>query len=371
MAGFPGQRLSDEKKELEGQVIHKRNYGNKLLFLQFEDENQSEAIFSFEVYGEVRRVRKEISLGDIVRCVGTWRDCVRIMDVFSYSIEKTWAEMGGGAQFPTQQRKVVSGPAQQIEASTRRLCKFWMSNGTCMRSQCHDFHPEADALREAKIEWKAFQAERLAQNASPEDPHETKKGHAHRAAVFADWLSETFGALLLKGVLDIAGGRGDLAFELSVKRGIPCTVLDPRTGAWQMTRSQKLWLRSKGVPASESADYVARSPLKQRQGTVENALQALKEQDETWNDVFDCGVLVGLHPDQATGGILQLAQALHRPWAVVPCCTFADLFPERLVKGRPVRTYDDLVEWLMSFGAQKDFLMFFGKNLVVYQASET
>jgi hypothetical protein len=30
------------------------------------------------------------------------------------------------------------------------------------------------------------------------------------------------------GVLDVAGGGGDLAFELGVRRGIPSVVVDPR-----------------------------------------------------------------------------------------------------------------------------------------------
>ena len=41
---------------------------------------------------------------------------------------------------------------------------------------------------------------------------------------------------------------------------------------------------------------------------------------------------------------------------------------DRRLGDRPVRTYDDLVEWLLSKGqaAQKDYLKFFGKNLVVF-----
>ncbi len=38
---------------------------------------------------------------------------------------------------------------------------------------------------------------------------------------------------------------------------------------------------------------------------------------------------MGLHPDQATDAILDAALALGKPFAVVPCCVFARLFPHR------------------------------------------
>ncbi|CAK0800075.1 unnamed protein product [Prorocentrum cordatum] len=93
------------------------------------------------------------------------------------------------------------------------------------------------------------------------------------------------------------------------------------------------------------------------------------EPEAFWKDIVPgCRVIVGLHPDQATGGIVTLARAFRRPFAVVPCCTFADDFPERrLADGRAVRTYDDLVQWLRAHGnAEVDFLRFQGMNQVVY-----
>lgn len=61
-------------------------------------------------------------------------------------------------------------------------------------------------------------------------------GHAglctgFRAKVFCKWLVEKFGKSKLSsgnGVLDVAGGRGAVAFELQVVHNIPTTVVDPR-----------------------------------------------------------------------------------------------------------------------------------------------
>lgn len=167
--GYPGQRLQDEKKVLEGQVFHKRSCGNKLLFLQLGPSptlettwNVScpEAIFSFDVYGsEVRDVRKDISVGDVVQCIGTWRDCGTILDVFSYSIQSRWVDVSGGASFQAPEAKIkqhqpgrssnvvkddvatdakdeVEAPPAPFDSTSHRqrrnLCKFWMSNGTCI-----------------------------------------------------------------------------------------------------------------------------------------------------------------------------------------------------------------------------------------------
>jgi hypothetical protein len=56
---------------------------------------------------------------------------------------------------------------------------------------------------------------------------------SHRAGKFAEWLTATFGTEVLSqgtGVLDVAGGRGDVSFELHTVRGVPCTLVEPRWG---------------------------------------------------------------------------------------------------------------------------------------------
>ena len=56
-------------------------------------------------------------------------------------------------------------------------------------------------------------------------------GNKAKCSVFRRWVLQTFGHAFLcsgAGVLDVAGGKGELAFELLNVSGVPVTVVDPR-----------------------------------------------------------------------------------------------------------------------------------------------
>ena len=46
------------------------------------------------------------------------------------------------------------------------------------------------------------------------------------------------------GVLDVAGGRGDVSFELYTKMGIKSTLVEPR--ARKLNKHQHKWLKARG-----------------------------------------------------------------------------------------------------------------------------
>ncbi len=51
-------------------------------------------------------------------------------------------------------------------------------------------------------------------------------------------------------MFDIAGGRGTVTFELSVKRGIPCTLIDPRP---QKPKKHMIkYVRTHSIPSTVS-----------------------------------------------------------------------------------------------------------------------
>merc|ERR1712087_798641 len=109
---------------------------------------------------------------------------------------------------------------------------------------------------------------------------------------------------------------------------------------WRLSRPQRLWLESsvserrlRGFPACQ-AYMEEHCPVRQCRAEVPAVISGPgapgADGEPDWAQILgDCQVVVGLHPDQATGSVPALAQVFNLRFAVVPCCTFADDFPER------------------------------------------
>ena len=83
----------------------------------------------------------------------------------------------------------------------------------------------------------------------------------------------------------------------------------------------------------------------------------------------ECGVVVGMHPDQATEAIVDFALAHGKSFAVVPCCVFPSLAPQRRVRsGQRVVQYPAFIQYLAEkhHGIRIGRLPFAGKNIVLY-----
>ena len=48
----------------------------------------------------------------------------------------------------------------------------------------------------------------------------------------------------------------------------------------------------------------------------------------------NCDIIIGMHPDQATEPIIDMALKYQKPFAVVPCCVFAHENPHRRLKNQ-------------------------------------
>lgn len=217
-------------------------------------------------------------------------------------------------------------------------------------------------------------------------------------------------------MLDIAGGNGQLSFELVNLSNVPTTVVDPRpfsTERWarrmrngfyhtnelfqaynvrsleealasgplrprhfRIFFEEWLWADCdealRKAAFDESAEAAARITWT-RKGLEECDIEPDVVEAPIWEDVicalWHCSTVVGMHPDQAAGAIVDFA--LHRriPFALTPCCTYSKQFPRRRLKnGVPVTTYEQLVQFLMEKNSniRRAELAFEGKNIVLY-----
>lgn len=189
--------------------------------------------------------------------------------------------------------------------------------------------------------------------------HGDKRTKALRAKIFAAWLIETYGTEDLRqgtGVLDVAGGKGKLSIELSLQGHIPSTIVDP------LVRKHG----AKLDPRDAKRIRKAQAPHPQLISKCFNRTTFLEDSKELLEEASLC---VGLHPDECTEDLLDLALEYNKPVALVPCCVFSGFFPLRYLKdGRFVQTYEEFLEYLLSKDERlkRAELSFEGRNIVIY-----
>ena len=184
------------------------------------------------------------------------------------------------------------------------------------------------------------------------------KSKAKRAFVFAEWLKETYGIETLQnGILDIAGGKGKLSIELMLATNgtVPCIVIDPAIRKRPIRSSDKRRFKKSKIAPPQFIHQEFNTTT-----FVNNHQSMLNKQ----------ALLVGLHPDQVTEDIVDVALALDKLFAVVPCCVFPQIFNERkLLNGDTVITLKQFIQYLIEKDPMKlsvASLNFEGSNTVVY-----
>ena len=152
------------------------------------------------------------------------------------------------------------------------------------------------------------------------------------------------------GILDIAGGKGELCRELlkyknRVKR---VNLIDPRKVKTQKTNGQTLEELCLNLFQCEfNRNFICKN------------LKFLTE----------CALFVGMHPDQPTELIIDCAFELNIPFCVVPCCVYPSMFPNRRIStGQGVKRYKSFIQYLLEKNdrIQSKKLDFQGRNVVLY-----
>lgn len=158
-----------------------------------------------------------------------------------------------------------------------------------------------------------------------------------------------------------------LAEQLMLEHDIPVTLIEPRPMRLNRTSRKRIrkWLRKHSMPVPDDVSKL--SPVRQHTEEFYGVAQASIEVQES---LRRAAVIVGMHPDQATGAVVEAANALDKPFAVVPCCVFSRKFPDRRTpKGEPVALYEDLLAYLHCSreGTRRSELPFEGRNVVLFR----
>jgi hypothetical protein len=159
---------------------------------------------------------------------------------------------------------------------------------------------------------------------------ETTMGDKRRGPLFAKFIVKQFPKA--KFILDIAGGKGQVARSLANK-GVRVHVID----------------------AQPRLNGNSHSRISYQSGFFESS--------HTLRTHVKPDMIVGMHPDEATGEIIEFAVRHELPFAVVPCCR----------KGRHAKNIANFNAWIKKlkslakgYEIKEHMLKMRGKNLVLY-----
>jgi len=212
---------------------------------------------------------------------------------------------------------------------------------------------------------------------------------------FMKWLLDTFDLQKGSCVVDIAGGKGELAARLAYCHHVNVCIIDPREAnvskcfedvvlrglpkKWQQIYQQNLAENNNFliemmdqrvhqiVSCFHDGILSYKSYIGAESGSTVDKRHALSY--EMLKAVQDCSLLIGMHADNATEAIVDVAMALNKPFVVVPCCVFPNFFCNRvLLDGSKVRSHEQFCKFL----AEKDerfnveILPFDGRNVAIW-----
>jgi len=199
------------------------------------------------------------------------------------------------------------------------------------------------------------------------------------------------------GVMDVAGGSGHVSLALSLK-GIRSTVIDPRESVGKLPARDRKALK-KAIKAKKNNSLIAaqkkdndnsgvavfvplpppiefaalRAWFAKRPDGIDEGFREGHSNSEVVastkgpipvctmcspdNLLPSCSAIVALHPDEATGDIVDFAVKHRLPFVIVPCCVFSRLFPFRFIPAKDadepnqqklVSTYEELLAYLVA-----------------------
>ncbi|KAH7058552.1 hypothetical protein BKA57DRAFT_449581 [Linnemannia elongata] len=463
-------------KRLTGQIVHARRCYKRLFFIDLrtqEPDNKSTILFRSDdtrtnlpqslTDHDLVSCWKKVRCGDTINLevfeASRDEEACREHEVYQatdFTVLKAWP---GDDPFPTEpamglkqqvnitnnnKNKVAPSPFTNNTPSPSTThptvpttatttptwtdyCKFWINSQKCLKQDCKKLHPTGDDYARIQEMWvRERTLARRERSKLQDDPHSipSKVPHSQRAFIFCRWLVDTFGQEYLNsgsGVLDVAGGKGEISLFLKHMFGIHSTVVEPnvrRDKSYQRRNLMEVIQRQLDIEAGGDGNIHRRWLPAQSNSSEENQQEERGEVDRVkerrrinkekeaqfvvprlctilddqfavdHKEVFEsASILIGMHPDQATEPIVTMALKHNKPFAVVPCCVFAHENPERrLIDGSEVNTTLDFIQYLTEkdtfahesggdggdspsqFGpVSKQFLPFDGMNIVLFR----
>lgn len=249
--------------------------------------------------------------------------------------------------------------------------------------------------------------------------HGARNQHRHKH--FAKWILSTFPRVLEEcidndtndttesqmHILDVAGGKGELSARLCLCHSLHVKMVDPRqadiASVYMKDVVPKLpnkWQGSVHKRLETSPTFVE-DLLKKRYEQlvmpfdVPNLESAGDQLDDAqrvdWfgrnmsprlhEAVQNASLIIGLHADGATEAIVDAALFYNKPFVIVPCCVFPNLFNHRFITVRdtdeagnsecrriPVRTHEQFCEYLLNKDERfrSEVLPFEGRNVGIW-----
>ena len=342
--------LEDEGKDIDftGQILFRRTMGKKLCSVTLANEKLDSVIgvsihdpdiipklkvgdllyVKGRVYYHKKNPQNKNIQAEIIKILGKGPDAEKINNKRMYFYENKNALTNYDA-----------------------LCSSVKRGRQCTNPNCK-FRHEIKKEEEEIIKTNILRKKRALEIVHEGDPlnQEDKYNKSLRNSEFSDFLVKTFGLDNIKKgfVLDIAGGKGLISFFLTTKYDIKCKIVDPRGAT--LPKAKKKELKKKNIVIEE-----------------ERKMFTLDTCDEL---IKGCSLIIGMHPDEATVDIVDVALNKKINFAVVPCCVFHNKFPERKLKnGKDVVEYVDLIQFILEKddNLKIDFLNIKGRNKVIYK----
>lgn len=345
--------LEDEGKETEitGQILFRRIMGKKLCSVTLLNEEQN-IIIGASIHDS--EIIPKLKIGDMIYIKG--RIYFHKNNPQNKNVQAEIIKLlgkGPGAEKINEKRKYFINNKNNL-TNYDALCTFVKKGQKCNNPNCK-FRHEVKKEEEETIKINLLKKKRAYDNAHEGDPLnvDDKYNKSLRNSEFANFLVEKFGLENIKKgfVLDIAGGKGLISYFLTIKYGIKCKIVDPRGAT---------------LPKSKIKD------LKKKKIVIEEIRKMFTL--DTCDELIDgCSLIIGMHPDEATVDIVDVALAKKINFAVVPCCVFHNKFPDRKLKnGKDVVEYPDIIQFILEKddSLKTDFLNIKGRNKIIYKKFE-